>query len=445
MALRDLIYRCPSCGSFEIEGDRRRVSCAQCETEVRRDAAGRGLLRLVKERPHVAKWVSAATLVDEIERLGGPSRVDLSAKGIEEARVRLSFASGQGTPLRFKGDLLGFIERFRPTQEGVLRLDRDSIWFEPDPEKSSRSEVLQTPLLEMKALQTSSKALQWVGQGDRVFLVRFIEDSPRRWDDCLKHAVRSAWARAERGEILEFQPRIRGTGSESSPGPRSQPVAAWARSHDPRGAQPFPEQVYRGAKSIARTLLGRWAQIEVKGLEHIPASGPFLLLPNHQSALDPLLVQGYCPRLVRSMTKSTQFGGAFMGFLLPRLGAFPVRRFRVDPQAVRSVLKRLYEGSGVCIYPEGERTWDGRLQPFRRGTLRLALRVSDQGIPVIPVGISGMFEAWPRWGGPFRSGGQVLLSFGEPLRVPSASPPEARIDLIETELERAIQSLLLKK
>jgi 1-acyl-sn-glycerol-3-phosphate acyltransferase len=178
----------------------------------------------------------------------------------------------------------------------------------------------------------------------------------------------------------------------------------------------------------------------VEGVENIPEQGPFLLLPNHQSALDPPLVQSYCPRPVHAMTKSTQFASPVFRWLLPRILAFPVRRYRVDPQAVRVALRLLGNGEGVCIYPEGERCWDGTLQPFRRGALRLMLAAD---VPVIPCGIDGMYDLWPRWAGRPRRGLPVTLRFGEPLRF-GPFPDRAARDAHLPEAERRLRAALLE-
>ncbi len=190
----------------------------------------------------------------------------------------------------------------------------------------------------------------------------------------------------------------------------------------------------------------RWAfpklihPLSVEGLENIPGEGPFLLLPNHQSILDPPLVQSLCPREVHSMTKSTQFASPPFRWLIPRILGFPVRRYRVDPQAVRVVLRLLGEGRGVCIYPEGERTWDGTLQPFRRGTLRLMLAA---GVPVIPCGIEGMYDIWPRWAKRPRKGLPATIRFGEPLRF-GPFPDRRTRDAHLPEAEARLRSALLE-
>jgi len=190
---------------------------------------------------------------------------------------------------------------------------------------------------------------------------------------------------------------------------------------------------------LARIGILSWIRIEVEGLENIPAIGPCVLVPNHQSLLDPFVVQGVCPREVATMTKSTQFGSPLFRWLLGRVSAFPVRRYRVDPQAVRVLMRRLSEGKVVCVYPEGERSWDGRLQPFRRGTMRVLLRA---GVPVIPVGIQGMYDVWPRWRRRPRAGRPVFVRFGSPLEF-GALTTRAEREAALPEAERRIREAIL--
>ncbi len=171
--------------------------------------------------------------------------------------------------------------------------------------------------------------------------------------------------------------------------------------------------LYGPVRSLARALLPLMAEVRTEGAAHVPREGPFFLVANHRSILDAVLAQTVCPRRVHTMTKSTQFGRRPFGWLLPRLHTFPVRRYRVDPQAVRTALRLLEEGRGVGVYPEGERSWDGRPRPFRLGTVRLLLKA---GVPVVPCGISGSYEVWPRWSRrPAR--GPVTVRFGEPLEL----------------------------
>lgn len=194
---------------------------------------------------------------------------------------------------------------------------------------------------------------------------------------------------------------------------------------------------YRFFKSVIWVLMKVAARVRVEGKENLPESGPFLLIFNHQSFLDPLLAQSHIPHTVHSMTKSTQFAHPVFRWLVPRVGGFPVRRYRVDPQAVRTALRYLDEGKVVGVYPEGERSWDGVLQPFRRGTVRLLLKV---GVPIVPCGLEGSFDVFPRWGSGVRRS-DVIIRFGKPIHLGRHDGREEREPLVP-ETEQALARVL---
>lgn len=173
--------------------------------------------------------------------------------------------------------------------------------------------------------------------------------------------------------------------------------------------------------------LGRWVWpafggFDVRGREHIPGSGPFLLISNHQSVLDPFFIQTWVPRPVHPMAKSTQFASPLFAAVMKRCYAFPVRRFQVDPQAVRIALRRLHAGYPVHIYIEGERSWDGAIRAPRPGTVRLALKA---GVPILPCALDGAYDIWPRWDRRPRTG-RVTVAFGPPFMLPAAEGRAAR-------------------
>lgn len=203
---------------------------------------------------------------------------------------------------------------------------------------------------------------------------------------------------------------------------------------------------YRLNAFLARQLgrvLGR-GHAEVRGMHHVPRRGAFILVANHESFLDPILIQAFCPRQLHSMAKSTQFGAPVLGPWMRRLLAYPVRRFQVDPQAVRMTLRRLDQGEGVAIYVEGERSWTGEMQPPRRGAVKIALKA---GVPVVPCAISGAYEMLPRWGHTLRTH-PLRITFGPSLSLPQCderSERERQLPAASQEIEQAIRTLNLRE
>ena len=194
---------------------------------------------------------------------------------------------------------------------------------------------------------------------------------------------------------------------------------------------------YHFYRWVARTLWRMYGGLEVRGLANIPKSGPFIVISNHQSFLDPILTMAVCPRILHSMAKSTQFTSPTFRKLMTQLYAFPVRRFEIDAQAVRHVLRRLREGEGVAIYIEGERSWDGKLQNPRLGTVRLALKA---GVPIIPCRVDGAYDAWPRWDRKVKRH-RISIEFRGPLNLPKLDTRAAREPVLAATADRIMEAL----
>jgi 1-acyl-sn-glycerol-3-phosphate acyltransferase len=147
--------------------------------------------------------------------------------------------------------------------------------------------------------------------------------------------------------------------------------------------------VFRPAvRGLCRAYFG----LELRGVEHIPLDGPLLIVPNHQTYADPPLVTIPIRRPVFYMAWSRLFDiPVFAGFIR-RLRAFPVDIDRSDGQAVREAVRLLRAGEALMMFPEGGRTPDGTLQPFKLGAFRMAV---THRTPVLPVTIAGGWESWP--------------------------------------------------
>jgi 1-acyl-sn-glycerol-3-phosphate acyltransferase len=200
--------------------------------------------------------------------------------------------------------------------------------------------------------------------------------------------------------------------------------------------------VYGLARVILPILFRlKGVRLVVEGRENVPEHGPFVLVANHGSNLDALLAQVACPRSVWSMAKSSQFRHPVTRWLLVHLNGFPTRRYQVDPQAVRTALRVIERGGGLGLYPEGERSWDGSLQPLRTGSVRFLLKV---GVPLLPCGISGSYALQPRWSRSIGRG-PARVRFGRPFelgRHDSRAARDAAVEEATSRIRTALAALV---
>jgi 1-acyl-sn-glycerol-3-phosphate acyltransferase len=174
----------------------------------------------------------------------------------------------------------------------------------------------------------------------------------------------------------------------------------------------------RVAVIVFRVLFG----LRVRGAEHVPATGPILIVANHSSVLDPPLVGSVCPRQLTFMAKAELFRIPGLGALIRRLGAQPLRREGADPAALRMAQRVLAGGGALLVFPEGTRGPEGTLREGKPGAALLAMH---SGVPVVPAYVSGSGRAWPR-GRRLPRPAKVMVTFGAPLRFEPAEGAERK-------------------
>ncbi|HEX8913518.1 MAG TPA: lysophospholipid acyltransferase family protein, partial [Humisphaera sp.] len=160
--------------------------------------------------------------------------------------------------------------------------------------------------------------------------------------------------------------------------------------------------------------------LKVYGADRVPQQGGVLLVANHQSMLDPVLMGVAVPRALSYMAKSELFKNPLFGALIRKCGAFPVRQTGSAAGAIKETIDRLQEGRALTIYAEGSRTPTGQVMPFEKGT---ALVVRKAKVPVVPVAIHGSFEAFPTGTSAIKPH-PIRLMFGEPVVLHDRKPEE---------------------
>jgi 1-acyl-sn-glycerol-3-phosphate acyltransferase len=197
----------------------------------------------------------------------------------------------------------------------------------------------------------------------------------------------------------------------------------------------FLEVCRPGVWLLARALF----RIRFEGAPHVPQAGPVLITPNHVSYMDPVLITLPIHRPLHYMTLAPFFQVPALAPLIRWCRAFPVREDEADRPAVRKALHVLRAGEPLVMFPEGGRSPDGRLRPFRPGAFRLAVQT---GAPVVPVSIAGGFEAWPvhrRLPRP----GRITVTYHPPVTLedlPPRADPKARADLLAELVRERIAS-----
>jgi 1-acyl-sn-glycerol-3-phosphate acyltransferase len=182
--------------------------------------------------------------------------------------------------------------------------------------------------------------------------------------------------------------------SKALPRDRSLPALVWYR-------------VVQYLLAILATVLVRW---RATGQGNIPATGGVLLVSNHLSFLDVILLGISLRRPLNYVARSTLFV-SILGWFIRSVGAFPIQREGMGASGMKETLRRLRAGGIVTLFPEGTRSYDGQLGPLKPGIAVLVQRV---GVPVVPAGVAGMFEVWPR-SRPFPVPHPVRIHYGRPI------------------------------
>ncbi|MBN8712333.1 MAG: hypothetical protein BGO12_22345 [Verrucomicrobia bacterium 61-8] len=164
---------------------------------------------------------------------------------------------------------------------------------------------------------------------------------------------------------------------------------------------------YNLAKLLAKTLF----RMRVVHPERMIEEGPLILAVNHSSYFDPPLAGTCSKRAVYYLARKSLLKWPLLGPLFPDMNVIPVERDGNDMSALREVIKKVKEGNGIVLFPEGTRSKDGNLQKAKAG---IGLVIAKTHAPVLPMRIFGAYEAFPKGTKRMRFT-KITVVLGEPI------------------------------
>jgi glycerol-3-phosphate dehydrogenase (NAD(P)+) len=197
------------------------------------------------------------------------------------------------------------------------------------------------------------------------------------------------------------------------------PEERFQRYHDFARKHGVNKLVYTIIRCLFVPFFLLWFRLDRQGREHARMKGGLIVASNHRSFLDPFVIGALLPwrRQIQFLAKVELFEPRWQGWILNRLGAFPIRRGQSDETAMETAALAVERGGTVVIFPEGTRIRQGSLARPKRGVGRLAL---ETGVPVLPVAVIGTEHVRSGWRIRPR---RVHLRAGTPMTFPRTEKP----------------------
>jgi 1-acyl-sn-glycerol-3-phosphate acyltransferase len=186
---------------------------------------------------------------------------------------------------------------------------------------------------------------------------------------------------------------------------------------------------YRYLQATCRMTFAGLFHLRCTGRDNEPATGGALILSNHQSMFDPVLVGATLDRRLNYMARETLFAHAPFRWLIQSVDAIPIDRDGLGLSGLKETLRRAKRGEMVLIFPEGTRSMDGEVARFKPGFSALAKRAK---VPLLPVGIDGAYQAWPR-DHAFPGLSTIHIHVGEPITAEEAAATDERELVVKAE------------
>jgi len=179
---------------------------------------------------------------------------------------------------------------------------------------------------------------------------------------------------------------------------------------------------YWFVKGIFYPFVQLYLGLTREGLEHLPRQGPAIVVSNHVSYIDSILLGTASPRPIHFIVLQWMYDLLLIRWFYWGMGTIPVRADGQDSKGIKRALRVLSGGRVLGVFPEGSRSADGRVQETRPGA---ALIAALSGAPVVPAYIDGARNSLPV-GGRFPLPARIHVRFGPPLRFPKKGPDRDR-------------------
>jgi 1-acyl-sn-glycerol-3-phosphate acyltransferase len=169
---------------------------------------------------------------------------------------------------------------------------------------------------------------------------------------------------------------------------------------------------YWFVKGVFYPFVRLYLGLRREGLDHIPRRGPLIIVANHVSYMDAILLGSAAPRPIQFMVLQWMYDLLFLRWFYWGMGTVPVQSDGNDRKAIKRAMRVLERGRVLGIFPEGTRSPDGRIGETRPGAAMIA---ALSGAPVVPAFIAGARESMPV-GARFPAPARVQVRFGPPIR-----------------------------
>lgn len=184
---------------------------------------------------------------------------------------------------------------------------------------------------------------------------------------------------------------------------------------------------------VLNGIFSGFYRLHVEGAENIPDTGAVIVAPNHKSNFDPPIVGvAIKNRLVHYMAKAELFKNPMFGWVLRKMGAFPVKRGTVDRIAIKQAVRELKNGHVLGIFPEGTRIKKDDLGRFHSGMASLALMT---GVPIVPVAVLGT-RTLPK------KKETIVILIGEPVVVEKQKVNDDKVAELNDRVKQEIEKLI---